>query len=501
MKNSVVLFYPKTEKENVRIDIPLAPLKIGSQLKGAGYDVVIIDERFEEEYEKHLEDVIGSALFFGVSVMTGYQIYGALKASSFVRKNARGTSIVWGGWHPSVLPEETLKNDSIDVVVKGQGEITACELAKALKDGKDLKEVDGISYKKNGKIVSNKDRAFQDLNDFYPVRFDMLDFKKHIYRSPLGNIGERSIYWNTSQGCPYACGFCSTHTIFCRKWSGLNADQVLKEIGILVRDHNVDGITFTEDNFFVDVKRVERICRGLVDNKIKIKWATDVRIDQINHFSEELMGLLKDSGCSKLYVGAESGDQDVLDLVDKHIKTDDIYKTAERLNKYKIISEFFMIVGFPLDPEKDLRNSLELVRNIKSRYPDHQFTPFLYTPYPGTPLMETALKHGLRIPDKLEAWTDWSVLTVNTPWVDKAYYDKAKMFLKCIYPLAFPSSLLEEKFKKGFTGLLYSTLHRIEKFRLENDFLLFPIEWKLMKLFYYGLMVRLNLFKNLDSFR
>ncbi|GAG05727.1 unnamed protein product, partial [marine sediment metagenome] len=101
-KNLVILFYPKTEKENVSKNIPLALLKLGSELKGAGFDVAVIDERFEENYKDYLKDILNKAIFFGVSAMTGYQIYGGLKASSFVKKINRNLTVVWGGWHPSI---------------------------------------------------------------------------------------------------------------------------------------------------------------------------------------------------------------------------------------------------------------------------------------------------------------------------------------------------------------------------------------------------------------
>jgi len=120
-KNSIILFYPKTERENRMKNIPLALLKVGSELKAAGYKVTIIDERFEENYENRLKNILNEALCFCVSVMTGYQIYGGLKATSLVKRAQENMPIVWGGWHPSILPEETLENGNIDIAVRGAG--------------------------------------------------------------------------------------------------------------------------------------------------------------------------------------------------------------------------------------------------------------------------------------------------------------------------------------------------------------------------------------------
>lgn len=497
MKNTFVLFYPKTEPENINKNIPFSLLKIGSELKGRGFDVMIIDERREKNYEPGLRCALDRSIGFGVSSMTGYQISGGLKASSFVKQTRPDMPVIWGGWHPSLLPAETLKNPAVDVVVIGQGEKTICELASALKEGIGFGGIQGIAYKKDGNIVRNSDRAFCDLNDFASINFDILDIKRYISSGPLG---ESSIFWNSSQGCPYCCGFCSTPTVYNRRWSGLNAVALLGQIEYLVRAYGVDSVTFAEDNFFVDVERIERFCRGLVEKGLGVKWAADIRVDQINRFSESFLNLLKKSGCSKLYIGAESGDAKVLKLIDKKISPRDIYRSAEILDKCGIISEFFIIVGFPQNPDTDLANTLLLIKEIKSKYPNHQFTPFLYTPYPGTPLLKLSMEKGVKLPAGLEGWVNWSILSVSTPWVNLKYLDKINMYAKFYYPLAYPSDSLRNKFKSGFFMLPYFVLHLLSKFRLATGLFMFPAEWRLVKLFYW-IKIKLKIFKNMESFR
>lgn len=396
------------------------------------------------------------------------------------------------------MPAETLENKNVDIVVKGQGEITTCEceIADTLKNKRRLNHIDGILFKKNGNIFFNECKKFQDLNEFSALRFDTIEIERYIFKSPLG---KRTIFWNSSQGCPYRCGFCSTATVYERRWSGLKAEILLEQLKTLVYDYDIDGITFAEDNFFVDVERIENLCHGIKDKNLKIKWSTDARVDQINRFSDKFLRLIKESGCFKLYIGAESGDEEILALINKNIELNDILKTADKLAEYKIISEFFLIAGFPNNPKKDLERSIELMKRIKLKYPDHQFTTFLYTPYPGTPLLELAKKNGLKIPKKLEDWSNWNILSVSTPWVDKKYLDRINMYSKYFYPLAFPSSSLRRKFKKRF-GWLYRILHISSRFRVKKNFFLFPLEWKLIKIFYL-LKIKFNLFKSVESFR
>lgn len=495
-KNLAILFCPKTEPENMMKNTPLSLLKVGSELAGAGYEVAIIDERFEEDYQERLRGLLAKAVFFGISVMTGYQIQGAIRASSFVKNNS-DLPVIWGGWHPSILPEETLRNRHIDVVVKGQGEATMRDLANAIKNGADLKYVEGVSYKKGADIIANRCRDFQDVNSFQPIRLDMLDMGRYI---SANSLGKRAIFWSSSQGCPYKCAFCCTQNVYKRRWSGLRADKLLKQVEALVDRYNIDAVTFAEDNFFVDIKRAEDFCLGLIRNKLKISWVTDIRIDQANGLSDDFMRLLKESGCSKLYIGAESGDQEVLDLVDKGIKLDDIYSAAAKLDRHHIVTDFFLMVGFPNNPERDLKKTIELIRDIKSRHPDHQFTPFIYTPYPGTPLIELAVKKGFKVPDRLEGWVNWSVFSISTPWVNKAYLDRVSMYSKCFYPLAFPSESLKAKFRKRFMGPVYRILHKLAEFRVRNNFYHFPIEWILIKIF-YRIKIKYNVFDKVQNFR
>ena len=185
-KNLAILFYPDTGEGSANINVPLAPFKIGSQLKNAGFEVAVIDERLEAGYHKRLEGLLDNALFFGVSAMTGRQIYGGLEASRFVKGLNSELPVVWGGWHPSILPEETLKNANIDIIVKGQGERTAVELAAALKKEEKLEAIDGILYKEAGNIRANKARGLEDLNTFGPARFDTVDLEKYIFKNYLG---------------------------------------------------------------------------------------------------------------------------------------------------------------------------------------------------------------------------------------------------------------------------------------------------------------------------
>lgn len=494
-KNKIILFFPRTEPDNIYRNLPIALLKIASQVVAKGFEVKVIDSRIDEDYENTIRKSLNNALCFGISSLTGYPILHSIRASKIAKEVNKDIPIIWGGWHSSILPEEVLKKDFVDIVIRGQGEKTVTELLSALSNGSSLEGMQGVSFKDlHGNIIHNPDRPFENVNNFYPVNFEIFDIGLYLRDTPLGT---RTIFWNTSQGCPYHCGFCCTPTVYNRHWSSLSVSRILNEVEILVRRFGVNGILFTEDNFFTDEKRVRSICEGLIDGKLKIKWSTDARIDKVVKFSDEYFQLLKASGCAKLYLGAESGDQEVLDLIDKRIRVEDTLEVAELLDKHGIIAEFFLIVGFPVDPQKDLKHTLNMMRQIKKNFPNHQATPFLYTPYPGTKLFNLAVEKGLEVPIELEGWIRWTQHAPTVPWVDKKYADKIDRLTKFYFPFAYPSESLKNLMKDKKLGFLYKLIHRLARLRVEKNNFIFPVEWWMIKYFYYNIKRRYNVFKGL----
>lgn len=495
-KDLVLLFYPRTDAHNTYRNLPISMLKIASQVIASGYKVKVIDSRIEEDYEPILEKYASRTFCFGVSAMTGYQIINGIRASKIIRQINPKIPVVWGGWHASLLPQETLQNDFIDGVAIGQGERILSELLTTLSAGGDFHNICGIAFKdKKGVLTSNPPRQFEDINNFAPINFDAIDISMYINESELG---KRTIFWNTSQGCSFRCGFCCTPIMYGRNWSSLSVERILREIEILINRFSVDSILFAEDNFFTSTERVGAVCAQIIKRKLRFRWSTDGRVDQLLRLSDDLFYLLKESGCQKIYIGAESGDQDVLNLIDKKIKKEDTYRVTDLLGKHKIKAELFLMVGFPLNPHKDLNETLSMIRMIKKNHPNHQATPFLYTPYPGTKLFDLAKSYGLCSPQNLQAWGDWSLLTPVSPWVGKKYLDRVNRLVKFYLPFAYPSDILRERMKEGLSGYIYRIMHKIAKFRVEKNFLSFPIEWHIVKFIYYKIMQRYGILKKLS---
>jgi len=442
--------------------LPLPVLALAQDLINSGFAVEIIDERLKPDYKESFKNQLAEVTLFGVSAMTGYQIKGGLEASAWIKEEYPDIPVVWGGWHSSMLPEETLKNNYIDAAVVGPGEGLLPEIAQGNKKG--------VLFGDTTLIGSISREALE-----------LVDMEQYIHDSELG---KRSIFWVTSKGCPYTCGFCCSQKIYQRRWQAQSVEKVLTDISHLQREYDIDGINFVDTNFFIDKERIQKLAEGLIRENIRIKWAASVRADQINMLDNDFLELLSESGCIKVFIGAESGSVEVLELIDKKIKIEDVYQMADLLDKHNIVAEIFIMAGFPINPEVDLKDTLNLVKGVKEKYPNHQFTSFIYTPYPGTELYNMAQKHGLKPPADLAGWINWDMLQVRTPWIKKKNYaDRLHRYVKMFYPLAFPSQELRRKFKTGPRGWVYYLLHKLESFRVKQGLYGFPIEWQLAKFF------------------
>jgi len=207
---NIILIYPRvtpiTFGRNVNI-MPLSLLALGSALEEAGFEVRIIDERMIDRLTLTVREALTpETVCVGISTMTGYQIKGALEAACAMRRAKPDLLIVWGGVHPSLLPEQTLKNELVDVVVIGPGEETFLELVRTFVAGGHLERVRGIAFKQNGKTVITEPRAHPDLNAIPFPAYHQVPFDN--YGSHLSEDNERTLPVMTSRGCPFRCGYC-----------------------------------------------------------------------------------------------------------------------------------------------------------------------------------------------------------------------------------------------------------------------------------------------------
>ena len=303
----ILLLYPRTGFDPIKPRMPSSLIYLGTYLKEQGYQPIIIDTRVDSNFEKKIKENISESIAVGITTMTGMQILFALHLAKLIRNISKNIPIIWGGVHPTLLPEQTIKNEFVDIIVRGEGEETFLELIQNLEQKKEINDIKGITFKnKKGDIINNKDRPFLDINKLPMPDWDLIDYNKYRIFDVM-----------SARGCPHRCTFCYNKKFNNRMWRSKNADLVLNEIVYLVKKYNIKQLNFIDDNFFTNKKRVEDICKGLIERKIDIKWRASCRIDYLNNYDETFLNFLNKAGLAELFIGAESGSQPILDNIKK----------------------------------------------------------------------------------------------------------------------------------------------------------------------------------------
>lgn len=425
----IVLIYPKTGMDiGSTVAPPHSLLAVAAGVRKNGFRVKIIDQRVDANWKKTLTDAIATRpICVGISSMTGTQVYFAIEVAKIVRNLTNGKiPIIWGGTHASILPEQTLKSEYVDIVCIGEGEITLLELARAIQSHAPLKDIQGIAFKDGPEIVITRERPLLDVEALLPTPWELINVNSYIHPDFYLKKSNRTLdIGQTSRGCPFLCGFCSSASIRKRQWRPMSVERSLERIIEPVKNFNLNGIWIRDDEFYIDKKRAEMICEGIIRAGLKICWYTSgTRVDVFNKSSDEQIALLKRSGAYVLKFGAESGSNRILKLMNKGIRREDTIEANLRAKKHGIIPAFAFMIGFPTETFEEINQTIDLAMRLLKDNPKAQLeTMAPYTALPGTPLFQTALEMGLRTPQVLSEWANWTYDEYDfegkkIPWFD-----------------------------------------------------------------------------------
>lgn len=483
MPKKVLLVYPGIQS-NFFPELPLPLIYVAWALKKAGFECEILDMRIQDY--KTVKS--GDYLFVGITSMTGPMIKEGMRFVEYIKGLNPDIPAVWGGVHVSMLPEQSLESKYVDIVVRGEGELTVQELATALDSGGDLGTVRGLAYKKDGKIFRTMDREFMDLNKINKeLPYELLDLSKYsLDYFPV----------HTSRGCPFRCSFCYNLISNKRRWRFKTAEKVVEEIQYIMEKFGAKKIAFfTEDEFFIDVRRVIKICEALLQNNIKITWASFCRFDSLEKVDDAMLKLIEDSGCTYLSFGAESGSERILkDIVTKDITVSDIIDGTAKMAKTNITQVVSFISGLPTETDEDMAKTFDLIDKLAMINPKIYFNGIvLYTPYPGTTLIERIQKdYNYKAPKSLEEWSEFRIFRdVGNNWHTKKYIAKYKgisiltrfpFWRKSLTFAGIEKGVLGgERFMKFPINIIYWTLANIAIWRWKKRFFSFQFEWNILE--------------------
>ncbi|MFC2154784.1 B12-binding domain-containing radical SAM protein [Candidatus Altiarchaeota archaeon] len=347
---------------------------------------------------------------------TTVQINNCLILSKIVKETLPDSKTVMGGVHPTVLTEETLSNESVDFIVRGEGENTLLELLSRRK----VSEIDGLSYKKDGRITHNKERGFIDDIDTFPhPAYDLLALDK--YKPTLGNFKQLpSISMITSRGCPGQCTFCYSG-LMGKKIRFMSAERILDEIKFLISEYGIRDLTFYDDTFTANKRNVMDLCDLLISERLGLTWSCMSRLDYV---SSDLLEKMSKAGCHQIGYGIETCDPEIMKNIKKNAPLERAKELIEMTQRSGIDARAMFMLGNPGETAETMEKTIDFALSLDADLYLFNVT----TPFPGTEMFSWAEREGYL---KTKNWEDYNLYTfvMDLPTVDnetiQKYYKKA----------------------------------------------------------------------------
>ena len=421
--NKIILIQINHAEDHSEKILPIGILSVGSALKKHGFDIELININ-ETEIDKTVNYIAEqNPLYVGFSVMTGRQTMHSAKMSKKLKERAN-LKIMWGGIHPSLLPEQCLSESYVDFVISGEGEETAVEFSRKLQSGEPHFDVLGLGYKGGGAVKINPPRPMIKNLDDWPLDFGLIDLEKYIFR--LDKF-KRVVAYKASRGCPFNCAFCYNRAFNQSRWRAWSIERVVADIEFLKKNYRIDAVKFYDDNFFVDKNRALEILK-----RIDLPAHLEVRIDMID---DSVARALKASQAFDLLIGIESGSDRLLKLINKKFTVERLIAGVKILAKYDVPASYSVIVGLPTETKDEFEATIDLLYKIYKIHPRAAaFSLGAYMPYPGSLMYDFAVKQGFKPPEKTEDWgrIDRFRKDFSTPWTDGALVWRIREYFKLL---------------------------------------------------------------------
>lgn len=388
--SNILLINPPSEFKTPILPLGLA--SIAAFLKSKGIEVQVLDAWAENLSFEELKKRISQNKTGVVGIYIVSPRYSEGKATiELVRQLLPDSLIIAGGPHPSAVPKETLNEIAqLDVCAIGEGEITMYELIKAFYDKSDLSMINGIAFKNKdtGEIFFTKPREFiKNLDELpFPAR-ELFPLSKYKTHPPYGR---KNPYFSimTSRGCPFQCTFCSKD-VFKDNFRTLSPKRVCDELEELISKYGAKEIHFYDDDFTINIKRAEEICDEIMRRDIRIRWSCTTRVDLVN---ETLLKKMKKSGCWLIAYGVESGNQEILDRINKGYTIEKVISSFALTKKAGILTLGYFMVGLPGETKETIQETLDLAKKIS---PDFSSWGILVV-YPGSRLFKMIKAGGYK---------------------------------------------------------------------------------------------------------
>ena len=399
---------------------PLGLLYISAYLEEHGFDNEVFDSTFNslDALKDHLTAEPPQMIGIYTNLMTKLNV---LKLISFIRSESslQSTRIILGGPEVRNHKEKFLEYGS-DVIVFGEGEETMLELARlySVQASPDLQTVSGIAFKQNGQIVVTDERPLiKDVNTLpFPNR-KKIDLQQY-FNAWKQKHGISMVNVNTMRGCPYSCKWCS-RAVYGSSYRRRSPKLVVDEMQWLKENYSFDMIWFVDDVFTINHKWLREFAAEVSSRNMTIPYEIITRSDRV---TSDVLQLLKDSGCARVWIGAESGSQKVIDAMDRRVQVEQVREAIREVKRFGMEAGTFIMLGYPGETEHDIKETLT---HLKYSDPD-LYTITVAYPIKGTPLYNE-VEHIFTEQLPWETTTDRDIDFKRT--YPRAYYNHALQWI------------------------------------------------------------------------
>ncbi len=420
----IVFYNPRCSKPGFH-RMPLSLMRLAGSLDGvASCDIIdgnLPGDPAVETVLSRCSDT--SAKYLGVTIMPGPQLQQAIPDLIRIRAQNPGLIVVVGGYFPSIYWEQCAAHPTIDYIVIGAGEGTIRKLVEVLEGGGDPATVPGIAFQVDGRPVRTSVPDPIDPDALPRLPYELIDIERYVVPT---HLGRRTLSHHSSMGCPFRCNFCAAPIVAGERWVAESAERLLETTTYLVDSFAIDALEFHDNNFFASESRVVAYCLGLLEERIRIRWWGEGRVDTLLHFQPETWDLMARSGLAMVFMGAESGHSETLGRMNKGgtLSPEETIELVRLAARYRIVPELSFICGNPPDPEQDIRQCIRFIRAVKRANPVTEIILYRYdpVPFPGA-MWDAATASGIKMPESLEEWIGerWALIhrrrMADLPWI------------------------------------------------------------------------------------
>lgn len=395
MKTKVLLINPDPQ---IPANPPLGLLYVAAALEKAGIETRVLDLGFDRQ-QVDLVDTLNRWKPEVVGITCTTPLYPhARSVAERVKSILPDSWVIFGGVHPSVVPEYTLKNSRADIIVVGEGEQAMPQLARLFPDARAASKTPGALVEISGEVLRGPPQSpIQNLDELPLPARHLVDVKRYFKAS-----GHDRIKWSlpqpslpviASRGCPYRCAFCGSGLVHGRAVRLRSVPNIRRELENLVSIYGIRGVYFYDDTFTFNEGWLAEIGETLAG--MRLKWICGTRLDRVNR---EILQLMRDTGCVLISYGIESGDAEMLNKVlHKGLTLSRIRENMRLTREIGIATVANYMLGFPGETEESMRKTISLALEVDSDIAEFS----IYMPLPGTALAARAEHSGEIIEEDL----------------------------------------------------------------------------------------------------